>query len=619
MTEENSHKKEEKGSVEQNLSENYVSKAKVGNLPMQNEISPEIQKEMDKIKKDVEKYTKELSKKFKYIEAVGVVPAQASKKVEEEFEIPVEECEKKLIHILTIIPEDNFKEIGKVRLEAIRIAKEINPKIWAHIMTPVDVWNLGLDSKFDVVEALAMSYPIKDKGLLGSLRVATIHKSLVLKKFEKYVTSYVIAGSLVRGTARPDSDVDVSVIIDDTDVKRMPRLELLEKLRGIIYQYISEATAIAGVKNVLNVQVWLLTDFWNGVKDANPVFVTFIRDGVALYDRGTFLPWKSLLRMGKIKPSPEAIDLFMSAGDNMSKRVEKLLMDIVMVDIYWGVIQPSQAMLMLYGLPPPTVQETVKQVKDVFYKKEKILEKKYVDILDEIVIKYYKGYEHGKVKSVSGSDVDRLLKNAEDYLNRLRELRKQIEKRVQEKSIEQIHAEVFEMLGALLKKKGERAIIREFEEKLIKTGRFPRRFLSSLEFISKVRKDIEKIKVRKVKSKKETEEETKQRRDVEKARKFSGEIVNTLIEYNQRCDFLAMDRTRFVIKGKKQSAEVFFLSEIFVVDAQKIQKLQDGKLVNTTTEELRRQLEEHHDKEMKIDCNALKDLKKVFGDFELVS
>ena len=30
------------------------------------------------------------------------------------------------------------------------------------------------------------------------------------------------------------SDVDVFVI-DDTDVKRMSRLELLEKLRGIIY------------------------------------------------------------------------------------------------------------------------------------------------------------------------------------------------------------------------------------------------------------------------------------------------------------------------------------------------------------------------------------------------
>ncbi len=46
-----------------------------------------------------------------------------------------------------------------------------------------------------------MSYPLYDDGILGALRVAEIHKSLVLQKFEKYVVSYVIGGSLVRGDA----------------------------------------------------------------------------------------------------------------------------------------------------------------------------------------------------------------------------------------------------------------------------------------------------------------------------------------------------------------------------------------------------------------------------------
>ena len=47
---------------------------------------------------------------------------------------------------------------------------------------------------------------------------------LIFAKFEKYVTSYVVGGSLTTGTAKKDSDVDVFVIIDDTDVKRMPRM-----------------------------------------------------------------------------------------------------------------------------------------------------------------------------------------------------------------------------------------------------------------------------------------------------------------------------------------------------------------------------------------------------------
>ena len=76
-----------------------------------------------------------------------------------------------------------------------------------------------------------MSFPLYDKGLLGAMRVTEIHKSLVLQKFEKYVVSYVLGGSLIRGEATKDSDVDVFVIINDTDVKRMPRLELKGKIK----------------------------------------------------------------------------------------------------------------------------------------------------------------------------------------------------------------------------------------------------------------------------------------------------------------------------------------------------------------------------------------------------
>jgi len=219
-------------------------------------------------------------------------------------------------------------------------------------------------------------------GILGALRVAQIHKSLVLKKFEKYVYSYVLGGSIVRGEAIKTSDVDVYIIIDDTDVKRMPRLELKEKLRNIVYSYVMQARELAGVKNELHVQVWLLTEFWDGVKDANPVFYTVLRDAVALYDRGGFLPWKLLLKMGKIKPSPESIDMFMSMGDKTQDIVKRKLLDIVMSDIYWSVITPSQGILMLYGLPPQGVKETVREIKNIFVDKEKCLKK---------IFRYFRG------------------------------------------------------------------------------------------------------------------------------------------------------------------------------------------------------------------------------------
>ena len=199
----------------------------------------------------------------------------------------------------------------------------------------------------------------------------------------------------------------------------MPRLELKERLRGIIYQYISEAYAIAGVKeNILNVQVYLLTDFWESVKDADPVIFTFIRDGIPLYDRGTFMPWKVLLKMGKLKPSPEAIDMFISMGDKTVKRAKDALLDILVHEIYWGVITPSQALLMLYGLPPPTPKQTVKEMREIFVEKEKMLEpnmsRYWKKSLGNI-----KNSNMKTLKEIKGAELDELIKGTEEYIEKI--------------------------------------------------------------------------------------------------------------------------------------------------------------------------------------------------------
>jgi len=612
------HKTSEKNSVEQNLAKDYVPKSKLGNLTMSNQIDEALKKKMDKTQKEIEKFKTEILKKHKFIEAIGIIPAQASKKIEEEYEISEEDTKRELIHILTIIPEKQFKNIGQIRLDAISIAKKTNDKFWIHVMTPIDFWNLGLDSKFEVMEALSMSFPILDKGILSYIRVAQIHKSLVLKKFEKYVTSYVIYGSLTRGETTKTSDVDISVIIDDTDVKRMPRLELKEKLRGIIYSYINEAQLIAGVKNVLNVQIWLLTEFWDGVKDAHPVFFTFIRDGVPLYDRGTFLPWKSLLRMGKIKPSPEAIDMFMSSGNKLKETIEKRIFDIATLDLFWGISTPTQGLLMLYGLAPPTPKETVRLFKEIFYEKEKLVEKKYVDILEEIMIKVWKAYEHGKLKpgDINGERLDKLSKDALDYIKRIQELREQIDKRVQEKSMEATYKDVFGMLGALLNKKSEPAILKAFNENLVKKGRFPPRFLENLKLIAKTKKEVEKAKAGK--GKKKDSLTKKQSYHVDNARKLASEITSAIIEYTQRCDLASMEKSRFIIKDKNMEAEVFFLKNTFIIQDTKIQKISNDKLTNSNPKEIQEQLLANKNKETKINLKDLGTLKKIFGEFELI-
>jgi hypothetical protein len=276
---------------------------------------------------------------------------------------------------------------------------------------------------------------------------------------------------------------------------------------------------------------------------------------------------------------------------------------------------------MLYGLAPSNVYETAKSFKENFVEKEKLIEKKYYDLLEEIIIKYYKGFEHGKVKpgDVKGKDIDRLYQNAIDYIKRLKELRGQIEKRIKEKEIEVIYKDLFDLLDSQLKKKSEVANIKEFENTLVKQGKFPKRYIDDLKFISKIRLEVlNKKNLSKNESKKEDSGTSKLRKDVDLARKKATEINNALIEYAQRSDFLSMDRARFIIKGKKLTGEIFFLEDIFVVLGTTLKKIEKGKLIDGNPSELEKQLLNQKNKENKIDLSVIDLLKKEFGEFELV-
>ncbi|MBU3923852.1 MAG: hypothetical protein KJ592_02970, partial [Nanoarchaeota archaeon] len=250
--------------------------------------------------------------------------------------------------------------------------------------------------------------------------------------------------------------------------------------------------------------------------------------------------------------------------------------------------------------------------------KEKLIEKKYVDILEEITIKIFKGMEHGLIKpgDIDGKELDRLTKDSLDFFKRLKELREQIEKRIQEKSIEQIYNDVFGMLGALLKKNSEPSIIKACNDNLIKEGKFPPRFLDNLKFVAKVKKDIEEEKTSKKKKKHNLT--FKQSLNVDEARKLAAEIINTLIEHTQRCDLAVIEKSRFIIEGKDLKAEVFFLKNTFIIQGPKIQKISGNKLIKSDPKELQEQIIESKDKETKINLNSLETLKKIFGEFELI-
>ncbi len=604
MAEENTKENSEKQEKELSLDDKKYQNPELKDVNVPNQPYPKDEKELKKIREKLEGLKKFICNKYKFVEAIGIIPPQAAEMFDEENELSEEDKKNKPMHLIVVLPEDKEKEFNEVKLEIVKKIKEDKLKIWLNIFLEKDLWEICLDSKYNIIEAIGMAFPLFDKGILGALRVAQIHKSLVLRKFEKYVYSYVIGGSFIyKGNATKTSEVDSTIIIDDTDVKRMPRLELKDKLRNIIYSYVMQAKELAGVQNELHVQVWLLTEFWEGVKDANPVFYTFLRDGFPLYDRGGFLPWKLLLRMGKIKPSPEAIDGFMSVGDKTSEIVKRRLLDIVMGDIYWGISMPTQGLLMLYGLPPTNTYETVKEFRRIFVDKEKLVEKKYADILEEIMIKYYKGYEHEKVKEVSGKEVDKLLKDSGDYLKKLKELRTEIEKRMTRKNFDEIYSNVFKIMKAMFGNKTELGLINDYEKEIVNKGKGNPKFIHTLHELVDIKKKYVKKKAPGI-------------LEFESLRKDSVYLIESLIEYAQRKELGLLEKTKVIITFNGKHAELFLTNPAFLVQENKVQKITD-KIEDSDANELNSALANYKGHRVKIDKKMINLLEKEIGEFDI--
>ena len=588
------------------------------NVPEQPKISPEMEKKLKGIKDKLDKFQKDIVKKFeKYIMAVSLLPPPRPEDLAK-----MKEEDKDKIHVLVLVDDADSKTMSKQELHQklstiiADMGQKIDKNISPETVLLSEVWQNCYDGKSELVQMIAMSAPVYDTGMLAAIKISEIHKSMVIKKFEKYIVSYVLAGSLTQGRATATSDIDVWIVIDDTDVKKMTRAELKDKLRAIIIGMGIEAGEMTGIKNKLNIQVYILTDFWDSLKEANPIIFTLLRDGVPFYDRGVFMPWKLLLKMGKIKPSAEAIDMFMSSGEQMLQRVDLKLKDIGMEDTYYAILTPSQAALMMFGIPPPTPRETPELMRDIFVKKEKMLEGSFVDILENN-IKVRKDIEHGTKKELSGKEVDKLLSDAKKYLKRIKKLFTQIEVTKNEQDVANIYESVVTIIRDILRSEGVEKIsdiemIKVFEDEMISRGKIPAKFLRILNGIIDAKKDYDEGKLNKA--------------EVEKVKKESRELIKFMVEYIQRKRGKELEQAKIRVKHGKKYGEVILLGKIaFIIhdidaeerDISKAKITADGTLTDINESSL-----EEFEKELaKIDMipktfikGALfEELKSIFG------
>ncbi len=580
------------------------------------EIPKEAREKLEAMKGKLDKYAKAMTKDFKD-DIIGVALLPPSK-IDPDEKLNEEQIKKlkNAINVLILIDLVNKKDNVKIRDTIIKAshakAKEIDENISPLVMDIIEIRENCLDGKYDIMEMLAVGAPLYDpKDILVALKLIEVHKSMVLKKFEKYIVAYCGGGSLFRGEQA--NDIDVYIIIDDTDVKRMTRAELKDKLMSIIYGMSHEAAQMIGTKKTLHIQAFILTDFWESIKDAQPVIYTFLRDGVPFFDRGIFMPWKLLLKSGRIRPSPEAIEMQMDVGEKLVLRTKGKMLSVLGEDLYYALLNPAQAALMLYGIAPPTPKETVHLMEEIFVKKEKLLEKKYVDMLEKIR-KYYKDIEHGHIKEVSGKEIDSILKDAKDYLTRIKKLFNQIHARRDKESIDEMYNAVLEVLEDccnINKVKFSKAkAVTLFKKNFIDTKIFPAKSIETLKVVLATKESKKKI----VGS------------ELEKVRRESRILLRMLIDFVQRKRGHEMERAKIRFKHAEKFGEAILLDKhafiITDVDAEEkeIQKTSirdDGSLVDvqkSSFEELEKAMASvKMPAKVFIKEKTFESLKKLFG------
>jgi uncharacterized protein (UPF0332 family)/predicted nucleotidyltransferase len=264
----------------------------------------------------------------------------------------------------------------------------------------------------------------------------------VLEKYGNLVKSIVLMGSVVRGEFKAESDIDIIVILDDT----------IEELSGDKLEAIDDdlEKMAKSISDKISVQPsYTLTEFVDYAKSGHPIVYNFIKEGEPLFDAGFFMPWKRLLKLGKIQGTREAIENYMEDAPKKLARAKTVKLLMLAEDCYYAMVNSAQAVLMFMGLEPPVPSKLYEEVME-YLVKPGLLEEEYAKWLKEIV-QIRKDIEHKKLLEVKGEFVDQWIERAEKYVEKMFNLLNALEIRKKEKILERTHEVMIKAAATAIK------------------------------------------------------------------------------------------------------------------------------------------------------------------------
>ncbi|MBI4141208.1 nucleotidyltransferase domain-containing protein [Candidatus Woesearchaeota archaeon] len=229
----------------------------------------------------------------------------------------------------------------------------------------------------------------------------------------EFLKAVVLFGSTARAETKTvqEHDIDVLLIINDLTIVLNP--EVISAYRVIV-----EKTA-SGINKRLHITTLKLTNFWDYLRNGDPLAINMLRDGVVLHDTGFFMPAQALLYQGRIRPTTESIwGYFVRAPATLNNSEWHVLQ--AALDLYWAVIDAAHAALMKVGEVPPTPAHVAGLIEKKLSAKG-LAPKRAAQIM-EFFYNLSKQITHRQLTKINGKDYDNYKKEAEQFIEQMRKI-----------------------------------------------------------------------------------------------------------------------------------------------------------------------------------------------------
>ncbi|MEM5820896.1 MAG: nucleotidyltransferase domain-containing protein [Candidatus Aenigmatarchaeota archaeon] len=402
------------------------------------------------------------------------------------------------------------------------------------------------------------------------IEIARKFGRLAKEKFKDLIKSVVVFGSTVTGEFTERSDIDILIIIDDTIVKHCekdfehvidpedkiktcPRcgselkfgmldnfLDEIDKELEKIAKSIDEVRVkikdnISGEEKIVNLislqPSYKLTEFWDYVRNGNPIVYNFIKNGLAVIDDGTFRTFRYLWLSGRIPKTREAIEKYIEDAPKKILRAKSVKLLQIAEDCYYAIVNSAQAVLMFLDKAPPSPSKLYEEFKKELVDRN-LVEPEYAEWIKEIV-ELRKKIEHQEIKEIKGEEVDLWIERAQKFVEKMILLLSVLEIR----KIESIAIRTREVSRELMRRAlktlnipfDENNLVEVFKESFIKKGYISSMYLNVLNRIEEIHSLILEGKINKI----DFDEVYKLREDVRLMIRDVGKVLEELQKENK--------------------------------------------------------------------------------------